>query len=203
MNIYPHILNASGKLTAIKPQIEKVTKTTIQTVTNLIPVKNVDIIYYDNPTGTITHTGIGGNTITTNLIMISLDPTFPHFKKSLQQNLSSTIAHELYHCLRNYSFAQTYTLLESLINEGLADHFDNEVTGKPPQKWNTALDKNQLEELIKRAKKEFNNKSYNHNAWFFGSEIDKIPQWAGYTIGFNMVKKIFRRTSKYKTLGLI
>jgi uncharacterized protein YjaZ len=33
----------------------------------------------------------------------------------------------------------------------------------------------------------WNEPSYDHNAWFFGTDPD-IPRWAGYAIGFELVK---------------
>ena len=42
-------------------------------------------------------------------------------------------------------------------------------------------------EMFERAKKEYNNKNYNHYEWFFGSKEKKIPRWTGYALGFNLV----------------
>lgn len=193
MNIQVHILNAGRRLSPFKKTIETVSKSAIDHVTKYIPVDNVDIVFYDNSKRTIEHLGFGGRSVTNNLVMINIDPEFPNLESSLKENVQRTISHELYHCLRHYSYSKRHTLLESLINEGLADHFDIEINKSEPEKWDTALDKTQLEELTNRAKKEFNSYDYDNWAWFFGSKKLDIPHWAGYSIGFSIVGKYLQK----------
>ncbi|MBU3958149.1 MAG: DUF2268 domain-containing protein [Nanoarchaeota archaeon] len=52
--------------------------------------------------------------------------------------------------------------------------------------------------MKKKAQKEFNNKNYNHKEWFFGSKVRKIPKWAGYTIGFNLVGEYLKNNPDKK-----
>jgi hypothetical protein len=189
MDMQTIILKASGRLLPFEHTITKVSSDSILSVTCLVPVRAVDIVFSDNPLRTIPHIGFGGHTETKNLVQIAVNPEFPDLEKSIKENLPRTIAHELYHCLRNYSFA-TYkgrTLLDALINEGLADHFAIEVTGKPPEKWSQALTKEELPWLLERAKKQFSTAPYNHAAWFFGSEKENIPKWTGYALGFYVI----------------
>jgi uncharacterized protein YjaZ len=202
MSINTHILNASGSLSQFRSVIQKTSAIAVKRVAKAIPVDNVDIVFYDNYQGTIEHLGFGGFTMTQNLVMIPINSSFPNLKNSLEENLPRTIAHELYHCLRNYAFNKKSTLLEALINEGLADHFDIEINGKEPEKWDTALTETQFKELYKRAKKEFDSFSYNHRAWFFGSEKDNLPRWTGYSIGFRIVGDYLKKHPDKKSSNL-
>ena len=50
--------------------------------------------------------------------------------------------------------------------------------------------------LLERATVEFDNDSYNHAAWFFGSEALGLPRWAGYKLGFQLVQKYLNETHR-------
>lgn len=197
MNINIHVLCAGG-LTPLKLAIEKATKEAVEMASSKIPVENVDIVFYASKSQVIESLGFGAHTTTKNLIMIPINIDSKDIEKSLKNNLIETIAHELYHCLRNYSFEGKYTLLESLINEGLSDSFSIEVTGSKPPPWCTALNQKQIKTFLEQAQKEFNSKNYNHYEWFFGSN-DKIPKWTGYTLGFNLIREYLSKNPKLKS----
>jgi hypothetical protein len=82
-------------------------------------------------------------------------------------------------------------LLEAMMTEGLADQFSVEVAGIDPPLWSSALSGEGLETWSLRARAEWFNRSYNHDAWFFGA-APPIPRWAGYTIGFELVGEFLR-----------
>jgi hypothetical protein len=191
MDIHPLILHASGRLRPFEQCITNVSSDSILSATRLVPVHDVDIVFSDNPLRAIPHMGFGGHTETKNLVQIACNPEFPNLEQSIKENLPRTIAHELYHCLRNYSFAmyKGRTLLDALINEGLADHFAIEVTGKPPEKWSQSLTKEELPHFLELAQKQYYITPYNHTAWFFGSEKENIPKWTGYTLGFYLIRE--------------
>ncbi len=202
MNIHIQILNANGRLTPFINTIETASKSAIDHVTKYIPVDNVDIIFYDHPERAIDHLGFGGYSLTDNVAMIPVNPKFPELEIRLKENFVRTLSHELYHCLRHYTYTKRHTLFESLVNEGLADHFDIEINKKEPEKWDTALDKKQVEEWTKRAKKIWNSYNYNHPAWFLGSKILTIPHWAGYSIGFSIIEKYLQKHPDKKPSNL-
>ncbi|MFZ3077668.1 MAG: DUF2268 domain-containing putative Zn-dependent protease [Candidatus Aenigmatarchaeota archaeon] len=191
VNIY--VLTAGGRLEKYKDRIMKVARESVKIIKKKIPIPDVDIVFYDNPEYAIPHLGIGGFNQNDNLIFVYLNPKFKNFKKTINDEMIRIIAHELYHIARWKAVGFRETLLKALVNEGLADHFELEVTNKKPQKWDTALTKKQFGVMKKRAKKEFNNKNYNHEEWFFGSKEKGIPKWAGYTIGFNLVGEYLKK----------
>lgn len=202
MNIRTHILPANKQLGIFKDVIEKSSQKAIKNVRNYIPINNVDIVFYANTAGTIEHLGLGGRCISKHLVMIPINPSFPGLKISLEENLKRTIAHELYHCLRNFSFGEKRSLLQSLINEGLADHFNIEINHEKPQRWDTALDKEQLIKYMKLAEKEYNNSTYDHRSWFYGSKKENIPRWTGYSIGFYLIDQYLKKHPDKKPSNL-
>lgn len=188
MNINLYILKATGRLSSYIKDIEDIFSEGEKKITNVLPVKNVDVVVMDNPDYTIAETGIGGHTYSPNYIVISLNPDFPNFKNALEKELMDTIAHELHHAARWQTIGYGETLLEAMVSEGLADHFAIEITKrKDMHPWDEALNIEQCKQLIEKAKKEYNNNNYDHDVWFFGSKEKGIPKWTAYTLGFQLV----------------
>ena len=129
MNLNLYILKATGRLNPYIKDIENISEAE-RKITKVLPVKNVDIVVVDNPDYTIPETGIGGNTYSPDYLVVSLDPTFVNFKNVLQTELLDTFAHELHHAARWQTVGYGETLLETMISEGLADHFEIEITKK-------------------------------------------------------------------------
>lgn len=74
-----------------------------------------------------------------------------------------------------------------MISEGLADHFSIEVYGIDPPIWSLALTGTDLEEWMDTASQTWLNTPYDHAAWFLGTS-SSVPRWAGYAIGYKIVK---------------
>lgn len=198
MSITPYILLGSGRLKPFTEQIYEAVKEAIGRVNNKVSISNVDIVIYDNPHGAIPEIGVGGYTPDAHVVFISLDPDFSQFEDTLSKELGRILTHELHHVLRWKSPGYGETLLEALITEGLADHFDVEVNKNEPESWCTILSKKQILDLLAKARKEFDNKNYDHNAWFFGSEDKGIPRWAGYSLGFELVNEYLQKYPEKK-----
>lgn len=198
MSINIYILKATGCLNPFAKDIEKQSEKAIKKVAARIPISNVDIVFYDNPKEAIPEIGIGGYTPSPHLVLIALNPQFPNFNKTVNQEIARTIAHELYHCLRSRGPGYGKSLLAAMVSEGMADHFDLEVNGGKPRLWNVALSDKQMFNLGEKAKKEFQNENYNHNEWFFGSKDGTIPRWSGYTLGFKLVSDYLARNLHLK-----
>jgi uncharacterized protein YjaZ len=156
-----------------------------------MPISDVDVVIFDYPYGAIPELGIGAETPSQYLIEIYIDPEFPGLVNSFPKEFKSTIAHELHHAVRFKNPGYGTKLLEALISEGLADHFDTEVNNTPLQLWNRALNEEELEKFNNLAKKEYFSENYNHAEWFFGSSKD-IPRWTGYNLGFYLVEKYLK-----------
>lgn len=198
-NINLHILNASGKLTPYVKKIQNIFDETIIKVLKKIPLFNVDVVIYESKEGTIPELGMVGQTYGPDLIFIYLDTKFSSFvDKTLEEELNRTITHELNHAARCRTIPYGGTLLNILIWEGLADHFDMEINNKGPQIWDVALKADQVKKMMEMAKREYGSKNYDHNGWLFGSKEKGIPRWAGYTIGYNLVAEYLEKNPSKK-----
>lgn len=194
-----HILNASGKLTPYVKEIESIFDRTIIKVLEKISLTSVDVVVYEYAEGAIPELGVGGNAYDPNVVSIYLNSKFPNFaNKTLKEELNRTIVHELGHVARWQTIGYGETLLKAMISEGLADHFDMEINSTGPHLWDVVLNAGQIKKMMKRAKKEYNSKNYNHNEWFFGSKEKKIPRWTGYALGFNLVAEYLKKNPDKK-----
>lgn len=201
MNINLYILKASGRLNPFVNQIEKEFTKSVNQISKLMPISDVDIEVYDYPYGAIPELGIGAETLSQYLIRICINPEFNGLSNSLSKELKRIMAHELHHALRNKTINNLENLLGALVNEGLADHFDMEVNNTPSQIWDKALNEKELEKFEKLAQKEYFNENYNYQDWFHGSSKD-IPRWTGYSLGFYLVEKYIKTNPDKKASQL-
>ena len=73
---------------------------------------------------------------------------------------------------------------------------DIEVNGGNPKPWSVALSESELSRVLKLAVNEFNSRDFSYEEWFFGLSEKNIPKWAGYSIGFDLVKKYILKSGK-------
>ena len=189
MSINIHILSASKNIRPYSKELKSIAETTITSVKKLLPIKDIDIVLYDNPEATINEIGgIGGFTPNENLIFISLNPHHPDFNKAIKEEFAFTLAHELQHTIRWQKQVEGDTLLEAMIFEGLADHFAQEVIGRSkPSLYSCALTPEQKKTFLEKASEEWKKPTYDNDLWFFGSKPEIIPRWTGYTLGYDLV----------------
>lgn len=108
----------------------------------------------------------------------------------LTRILDRLIAHELNHVLRWDSVGYGKTLGKALVSEGLAGQFAKQLFGSPPELWEDAASPEKLSCYLARAETLWDDPSYDHDEWFFGSK--DIPRWAGYTLGYQIVGEYLR-----------
>lgn len=199
-NVRLHILNASGAFDLVSKLIEDEFAKSLRRISDTLSISDVDVALYNNPKGVIPEVGIGGYSPNGHLVFVYLDSRLPTLKRIIQEQLKRTLAHELHHCIRWRNPGYGKTLLEALVSEGLADHFDREVNGGSPQPWCTALHGEEVTTFFKRAEREYNAKDYHHREWFFGT--GSIPRWAGYALGYQLVR-MYRKAHPDQTAATL
>ena len=194
MGIQIYVLDASGNLRAQRDLLRKYARLAVRKVQRKIALDNVDIVIRESERPELFKDidGIGGYCPNGHFVQVSIDINHPSIRTSLKQTIESTIIHELHHAARIQSgiIMNKGTFLEYLFSEGLADYFAYGLTGVIP-KWIIPLNKEdriRLLDMVKnRSRDNFTDKD--HRDWFvIGSEEQRIPQFAGYTIGFEIVR---------------
>lgn len=137
-------------------------------------------------------TGVGGRAYTQYLVEIFIDPLQKDLNRTLPAELLGTLAHEIHHVARTATIGFGETLLEACVSDGLADHFQDEITGSGPRPWDIALDDESLVKMRNLAEKEFYTE-YDRKEWFFGSGPRDIPRWTGYSLGFHIVGEYLKK----------
>ncbi len=132
--------------------------------------------------------GVTGYTPWQNTILVFLNPTNLQWEKAL----SETIGHEFNHTifLRN---KKCTSLLDSMVFEGLAEHFREQIIGGDQAPWTKVFNLNQAKVVFSKMRSANLLSSTDpkiRRGIFFGNK--KYVRWTGYTIGYHVVGSFLR-----------
>ena len=189
----------------------------IPRIQKLIPVDSATVNLAISSENILPVWGIGARTISgfTNnhqeeTVEIYYDPNHPNFKT---RNILRTLVHEFHHVGRVRMPDFRLTLLECMVNEGLADHFMVEVLNCELTPFDTALTDEQIKQNMIRVKpllhtkfeswtQEFNDKYF--VPWMYGKTgDDPIPHWTGYSIGWRIVENYLKSHPDARASSLV
>lgn len=141
--------------------------------------------------------GVTGSSFWKNTILLFIHPE----AKDWQFPLTHTFVHEFAHSVENKYFpiSSSTTLLSSLIFEGRANNFVTSVLKCKPPREAIVLNKTQCKKILRKLQKRnlFLSKSRRlYRSLFFGSK--EYPLWAGYSIGYQIVKSFLKKYPKMK-----
>ncbi|WP_221090865.1 DUF2268 domain-containing putative Zn-dependent protease [Deinococcus aquaedulcis] len=183
-----HVLNAGKQLPeALAEQVEAVARAAFARQTTRLGLDGVDAVLYTSP-WTIPETGMVGTAPDGYSVHLAVTPQSPQFLAHWRTELPATLAHELHHAKR-WRHAGLGTLLEALVFEGLAQHYEVEERGEVPLYARPTV---ALDELWARAEQQLDG-PYDHQAWFFGDASHELPRWGGYALGFELVRRFLER----------
>lgn len=132
---------------------------------------------------------------------ITLDSQHPKLLESIPIWVPSTVAHEMHHNKRWSTVGYGQTLLEKIVSEGLASYFEHEMNPELNIPWSRAFKSiEEATEVWTLAKTKLDTKDISHGEWFFGE--GKVPRWAGYTLGYNIVESYIKEHTG-KTAALL
>ncbi len=135
---------------------------------------------------------MGGYALSEHRVELLVDCSRSDIDEVIETELLEVLAHELHHALRLSIHMPTGTLLQQLIMEGLACHFEHSVTnGKPSSlfkdlanyDWRFGLEK--MSHLLETT-------DFSLDKLFLGSHPKEFPKYAGYWIGYNLVAEYAR-----------
>lgn len=194
-------------------EIERQVRDVMARVQALIPAEGMTlhVKVSDASTGRsiIPELGIGGHPMGTDEVWMYVQPENPHFRP---EHVAWGLPHEIHHAIRLRRVAWPFPLLEAFVMEGLADHFQREVTGREPGPWTRALSDEQAKQCLARVRPilllkvesyaEFTQKY--QDPWLMGrSDGEPIPRWAGYTLGWRIVEDYLRAHPEAKASSLV
>jgi hypothetical protein len=196
------VFEDEGQLEDHRMLVEQVIRQTVASVNARMPIDHVLIRVVADPTRAIPELGLSGYNPSEAEVLIFVDPRSPVLSQSLPTDLASVLAHEMHHAKRRRTVGYGSTLLEAAVSEGLADHFSVELTRGEPPLWARALTGSELERWIARAMETWTDRPYDHSGWFVGTDPN-IPRWAGYAIGFEIVRVYLSAHPDRRAAGLV
>jgi uncharacterized protein YjaZ len=139
---------------------------------------DIEVHVMDAPGETIPEWGLGGYTYGPHSVLIAVDP-----ERLLDPlDVLSTLVHEIHHVVRWRAQGPASSLRERLIEEGLAEVFEEEVTGRRPFYSEGGVPQSQRGV----ASQHLDEEPANDGRWFFGST--DLPRWFGYRLGYEAVR---------------
>ena len=183
-------------LTDNKNKIEKIIQLAAQKCLEQLPLSSLSVFIfpwlgekYDTVFGGVN--GFAPYAITVHLF-ISLTKFSP---RSLKETLAHEFSHAVFFYYRKSSLE--LTLLETLVFEGLAENFREEVMGGKPSLWSTTINKKQCLLALFSLKQSLHSREYDlYRNVFFGGK--KYKRWTGYSIGYKIIKS-FRKAYPKKS----
>jgi len=189
MTVKFHLLDAYGEIpTRLRRLIKREPESALVSISTHIMVERTDVLIVPGK-WVIPEFGLTGQAQGKGRVTITIDPDSPRLEDPERaQRVFGTLAHELHHVLRERGPGYGRTLHESLVSEGLAQCFEEEV-GLPPPFYGVFLDAPALAKADAKAKEASPLLRYDHAAWYFGKWGDADwPRYAGYSLGYAMVR---------------
>lgn len=130
-----------------------------------------------------------------NMMYLLIDITHKNWEKSILE----TIPHEYAHIAYTSKFPWN-SILDGIINEGLAEHFRKSLVGGAHAPWSIALDREYaLNEFNKIPEEDLNlfideNNLDFYLTYFFGT--GNLQNWYGYSIGYWLIDEVLNKSQK-------
>ncbi len=157
---------------------------------------DIDILVTNRIPMIIPENGAGGYTFSADFIRINIDD-----KKATKNLISENVVHELCHAARwgkNDEWAEN--LFDGIIFEGLACVLEAEFVKDKSEKTlfiKTILERTdkENEKILSELREQLDSNDYGYDMVFFNGN-DELPRWAGYSLGYYLVKKYLEKTNK-------
>ncbi len=140
--------------------------------------------------------GVGGRTRTNDFIEFAIDE-----EKATESLISEMVAHELCHAARwGKNDEWINSLFDGVISEGIATYLEAEFIKDRTEKTvfiKTILERSdeENEKILEKLRSQLDLNYYDYDTIFFNGS-NELPRWAGYSLGYYLVKKYLKKTGK-------
>jgi len=197
-NINLHILQANPLLKPYNSRLKKEFDLVLKQISKYLETKDVDILVLED--GTRVDNIVKTRIINDNVLAITFDTKHKNFKKYFRQYVRRPVSYDLYLLSIYQKFGQTKTLLEEMLLHGVALNFEKTITNFALAE-NFELNKNEVDDLINKNKKNFNLKNYTLDKWFYNPKSK--PAYIGRVIGYFLVKNYLQKNKNKKLEDLL
>ena len=140
--------------------------------------------------------GVGGRTQTSDFIEFAIDE-----EKATENLISEMVTHELCHAARwGKNDEWINSLLDGVISEGIATYLEAEFVKDRTEKTvfiKTILERSdeENEKILEKLRSQLDLNYYDYDTIFFNGS-NELPCWAGYSLGYYLVRKYLKKTGK-------
>ena len=188
-----NILNASERFSNVLDLLESKAQSSLIEIQKHIELPSLDIVISPCSEEYITESGILGCVSTPYVIDVLLDTDREDLSNIINNELTATIAHELHHVIRASFGVEEKSLLQILISEGLACHFETKFSHCITSKFFADVKKYEWRDLYSKMQTNLKDSDFNYPVYFGGKDIAKFPNRAGYWVGFNLVSEYINK----------
>lgn len=183
------ILNASGKFTRVLDLLESKAQRALADIKSHIELPNIDIVISPCSDEYKTQSGILGCVSTQYVIDVLLDADHANLVDIINRELTAVIAHELHHVIRQSAGIKNKSLIENLITEGLACHFETKFNDNTTLSFFDEIKHYDWQALYHQMQPHLEDIDFDYPVYFAGKDINQFPNRAGYWVGFNLVSQ--------------
>jgi len=186
------ITNADGSLEKHIQLIQSAFHRAVDVATNVLKLDKVDIVCLNDKNAVIPEIGIGGYTPSRHLVYLYIDPLF----NIEEDEIFYTLCHEFNHARRYDGPGFGKTLFDSMIFEGLATAFEDEISDHKAFLPTFLRNREDTIALLAKSEPSFQSTDFIYHNWFISDPNKVIPRWAGYEMGFYLVNKCIDSNNK-------
>lgn len=191
------LTNANGNLSDKTEMINRAVKRAEEYVFPKLKIDwDIDVLITNRIPMIIPENGAGGYTFSADFIRINIDN-----KKATKMLIAENIVHELCHAGRwGKNDEWINSLFDGLIFEGIATYFEAEFVKNREEETmfiKTILERTdeENEKILEKLRDQLDSDCYDYDTIFFNGD-DELPRWAGYSLGYYLVKKYLEKTGK-------
>ncbi|MBU2893717.1 DUF2268 domain-containing protein [Colwellia sp. D2M02] len=184
-----NILNASERFSHVLDLLENKAQDSLVEIKKHIELPNIDVVISPCSEEYKTESGILGCVSTPYVIDVLLDTDRKDLSNIINNELTSVIAHELHHVIRTSFGVQEKSLLQVLVSEGLACHFETKFSDDATSKFFADIKKYEWRNLYSKMQANLESTDFNYPVYFGGKDMAKFPNRAGYWVGFNLISE--------------
>jgi len=188
-----NILNASERFSYVLGLLESKAQSSLVEIQKHIELPNLDIVISPCSEEYKTESGILGCVSTPYVIDVLLDTDREDLSDIINNELTAVIAHELHHAIRSSFGVQEKNLLQTLISEGLACHFETKFSNGVSSSFFADVKKHEWRDLYSKMHTNLKDSDFNYSVYFGGKDTSKFPNRAGYWVGFNLVSEYINK----------
>ncbi|GHU53602.1 hypothetical protein AGMMS49975_12110 [Clostridia bacterium] len=199
--IIVQIANANNNLADCLTDIETAVRHAEEYAVPALGIEhNINLVVADVGQFAIPEDHVGGRTYRADFILIDIDERAKPGKDAIFE----MICHELAHAARwGKNPEYTKSLLDCILNEGLAVAFEEQAARDSQLNktvfLQTMIDRPDEENrrILAKLTPQLYDEHYDYTKIFFdGDESVGLPRWAGYSLGFYLIRQYLQRTNR-------